>query len=127
MRDDATTAAAKFRAFGSSGEEVGRTLAGVFELLVRGLTAIVDTTRGLVSGWTMMRPAVSLVGSAFAVLGQQLARLVSSLQGQSAAASQGGDTWVALGQVVAFVVSVIVGVVALLVTVVAAAVAVATL
>jgi hypothetical protein len=124
-RDDAATAAAKFRAFGSSGEQVGRTLAAVFEFLVRGLTAVVDTTRGLVEGWTMMRPAAALVGSAFAVLGSQLALLVGSLNGQAAATRDNGSAWVALGQVVAFVVSAIVGTLALLVTAIAAAVAVA--
>jgi hypothetical protein len=124
-RDDATTAAAKFRAFGSSGEQVGRTLAAVFEFLVRGLTAVVDTTRGLVEGWTMMRPAAALVGSAFAVLGNQLALLVGFLNGQAAATRENGSAWVALGQVVAFVVSFIVGVLSLLVTAIAAAVAVA--
>jgi TP901 family phage tail tape measure protein len=124
-RDDATTAAAKFRAFGSSGEQVGRTLAAVFEFIVRGLTAVVDTTRGLVEGWTMMRPAAALVGSAFAVLGNQLALLVGSLNGQATATRENGSAWVALGQVVAFVVSLIVGTLALLVTAIAAAVAVA--
>jgi hypothetical protein len=123
-RDDAGTAAGKFRAFGTTGQQVGRTLASVFSLIIGGLTAVVDATRGLVQGWSMMRPGVALVGASFALLGNQLALLMGSLNGQAAATRGSGDAWIALGQVVAFVVSQVLGAMALFVTVIAAAVAV---
>ena len=56
-RDDAATAGAKFKEFGTTGESVGKVLAQVFDFVVQAMTAVVNVGRGLVEGWNLIRPA----------------------------------------------------------------------
>jgi TP901 family phage tail tape measure protein len=122
-RDDAATAAAKFKEFGTSGESVGKVLAQVFDFVVQAMTAAVNVGRGLVEGWNLIKPAAQMLWNALAQLGSKLAETIALLSGNTGAAKGNGDAWSALGTVIAFVVSVIVGSIALFVAFVSAAVA----
>jgi TP901 family phage tail tape measure protein len=122
-RDDAATATSKFEAFGATGARVGAVLATIFEFIVQVMTAAVDVARGVVEGWNMIAPAAMLVWNALVALGTKLAETIALLTGGSSAARGNGDTWSALGQVISFVVSVIIGGIALFISYVTSAVA----
>jgi TP901 family phage tail tape measure protein len=124
-RDDATVASAKYRAFGAAGVKVGAVLGKAFELVVQGMTVLVQIGRGLAEGWVLIQPAaMSLWGSlvrVFAALGD----VVTMLAKATGMSNDGGSAWSAFGNVVAFVVTVIVDGLALLGGALAAAAAVA--
>lgn len=122
-RDDAATATAKFESFGATGATVGGALAKVFDFIVQVMTAAIDVARGVVTGWNMIQPAAMLVWNALVALGTKLGETIALLTGNSTAARGNGDTWTALGQVISFVVSVIVGAIALFVTYITSALA----
>jgi TP901 family phage tail tape measure protein len=121
-RDDAATAAAKFKEFGTSGESVGKMLAQVFDFVAQAMTAAVTVGRGLIEGWNVIKPAAQMLCSALAQLGGKLAETIALLSGNTSAAKGSGDAWTALGTVIAGVVSAVIGVIAIFVACVSAAV-----
>jgi TP901 family phage tail tape measure protein len=123
-RDDAGTASAKFKAFGATGESVGRTLAVVFDLLVQGMTAVIQVATGVAAAWDTVRPAAEMLSNAVTQLGAKLTESVNALSGNAAATRENGDAWTSLGTVIGFAVSVIVGAIALVVAVISAAVSI---
>ena len=123
-RDDAGAASEKFKAFGTTGESVGRTLAVAFDLLVQGMTAVIQIATGVASAWDMVRPAAELLSNAVTQLGAKLAESINALSGNAAATRENGDAWTSLGTVIGFAVSVIVGAIGLVVAVISAGVSI---
>ncbi len=117
-RDDADTAGAKFKDFGTTGESVGKVLAQVFDFVVQAMTAAVNVGRGLVEGWNLIKPAATMLWNALAQLGSKLGETIALLSGNSTAAKGNGDAWTSLGTVVAFAISMIIGAIALFVSLV---------
>jgi TP901 family phage tail tape measure protein len=122
-RDDPATAAEKFKAFGTSGESVGKALAQVFDFLVQMMTGAINVARGVVEGWNLIKPAAVMLWNALAQLGAKLGEMIALLTGNATATRGNGDAWTSLGTVVAFVISVIVGAIALFVADLSAALA----
>ena len=123
-RDDAGTASSRFREFGATGERVGRVLAVAFELIVKGLTAIVQVARGVAEGWEWIRAGGSVLWSALAQLGSKIGEVTQHLFGSTSAAEGNGDAWTTLGNVIGFTVGLIVSVIGVFVSVISAAVAI---
>jgi TP901 family phage tail tape measure protein len=123
-RDDAATAGAKFKDFGTSGETVGKVLAQVFDFVVQAMTAAVSVGRGLIESWNLIKPSATTLWNALTQLGSKLGETIALLSGNSAAAKGNADTWTALGTIIAFTVSVIVGTIGLFVSIVSMAMAV---
>lgn len=123
-RDDAGTASSKFREFGATGERVGRVLAVAFELIVKGLTAIVQVARGVAEGWEWIRAGGAVLWSALAQLGSKIGEVTNHLFGSTSAAEGNGDAWTTLGNVIAFTIGFIVSVIGVFVSVISAAVAI---
>ncbi len=123
-RDDAGTASSRFREFGATGERVGRVLAGGFELVVKGLTAIVRVARGVAEAWEWLRAGGAVLWSALSQLGSKIGEVTNQLLGSTSATDVNGDSWVGLGNVIAFTIGFIVSAVGVLVSVISAAVAV---
>jgi len=107
-RDDAGTAGAKFEAFGAAGQKIGLVLGKVFELLVKGLTVLVDFSRGLAASWVAIRPAAMLLFGALARLAGQLGDIVRLVAGSSAATRDGASVWSAFGTVVGWVIAAVI-------------------
>lgn len=124
-RDDAATATSKFKAFGSSGESVGKTLGQAFDLIVMGMTAIVAISTGVVQAWNIVKPAATLLWNAVVQLALAIANSINALTGNATATRENGSAWTSLGTVIGFVVAIIVGALALFVGQIAAAVAIA--
>lgn len=124
-RDDAATATAKFKAFGTSGASVGETLGHAFDLIVQGMTAIVAISTGVVQAWSIVQPAATLLWNAISQLAVAVANSVSALTGNATATRENGAAWTALGTVIGVVIAAIVGLLSLFVSQVAAAVAIA--
>ncbi len=125
-RDDAATASAKFKAFGSAGESVGRTLAQVFDLIVQAMTAVVNVTTGIASAWSEVKPAADMLSDAVAQLGTNLSQSIGSLNGNAAATRESGNAWSSLGTLIAYVVAGIVATIAVFVSIISAAVSIVT-
>ncbi len=123
-RDDAGAAGAKFKAFGTTGESVGRTLAVAFDLLVQGMTAVIHIATGVASAWDMVRPAAGLLSNAVTQLGTKLGESINALSGNATATRENGDAWTSLGTVIGFAVSVVVGAIGIVVAVISAAVSI---
>lgn len=117
-RDDADTAGAKFKDFGTTGESVGKVLGQVFDFVVQAMTAVVNVGRGLVEGWNLIKPAATMLWNALAQLGSKLGETIALLSGNSTAAKGNGDAWTSLGTVIAFAISMIIGALALFVSLV---------
>ncbi|MCC6875888.1 MAG: phage tail tape measure protein, partial [Sandaracinaceae bacterium] len=123
-RDDASTASARFREFGSTGERVGRVLATVFELIVQAMTAVVEVAEGVAQGWQWISAGGSVLWSALSQLGSKIGEVINYMFGSTSAASQNGSAWTALGNVIAFVIGWIVSTIGVLVSVISAAVSI---
>ncbi len=123
-RDDAGAASAKFKAFGATGESVGRTLAVAFDLLVQGMTAVIHIATGVAAAWDMVRPAAELLSNAVTQLVAKLAESINALSGNATATRENGDAWTSLGTVIGFAVSVIVAAIGVVVAVISAAVSI---
>ncbi len=123
-REDASRASARFKEFGETGAKVGRVLATVFELIVKGLTALTEVSLGVTQAWDFVTGAGALVGNAFTQLGQKFGEIIDRLFGTTNATKESGEGWVILGKVIAFIISVVVGAVGVLVSIVSAAVAI---
>ncbi len=124
QRDDASTASDKFEAFGVKGERVGRELGNVFDLLVQAMTAVIQVATGIANTWDNVGIAGELVSGAVVELGRQLSALVAVLNGSAEATRESGSAWVSLGNVISFVIAVVVGAIALFVSIVSVAVSV---
>ena len=123
-RDDAGAASSKFREFGATGERVGRVLGVAFELIVKGLTAVVQVARGVAEGWEWIRAGGSVLWSALSQLGSKIGEVTNHLFGSTSAAEGNGDAWTTLGNVIAFTIGFIVSVIGVFVSVISAAVAI---
>jgi TP901 family phage tail tape measure protein len=123
-RDDAGTASSNFQAFGATGERVGRVLSTAFELVVQGMTALVEVGQGVAAGWDLIKPGVDVLVSAFAQLGSKIAEVIGYMFGSTSATQQNGSAWVGLGNVIAFVIGWIVSTIGVLVSIISAAVAI---
>ncbi len=123
-KDDAGTAATRFQQFGAVGQTVGTFLAQAFELVVRAMTAVAQVAQGVAEGWNLIKPGIDVLLSALAQLGSKLGEAFNHLFRTSTAAQQNGSAWVALGNVIAFVVGFIGSVLGVLVSIVSAAVSV---
>lgn len=123
-RDDATTAAAKFAAFGDAGATVGRALARVFDFVVRGLTAAAEVVEGLAGQWGYMKAGVDVLLGSLAHLGRVLSGALSGLLGTNSALQQGSSGWALMGQAIGFAIGNITTVVGVLVSAVSLAVSV---
>ena len=123
-RDDAGTAAERFRSFGETGTRVGSFLAQAVELVVKALTAVVQVARGVAGAWEWIRAGGSVLMSALAQLGSKIAEVTNHLFGTTSAAVGNGDAWTALGNVIGFTGGFIVSLVGVLVSVISAAVAI---
>lgn len=123
-RDDASTAAEKFRSFGDAGARVGQVLAQAFELIVKGLAAVVHVVRGLAKAWDFIRAGAAVLISAFEQLGAKVGESIAYLFGSTQAAEEHGNAWEALGNVIGFTVGLIVSMVGALVSIVSMAVSV---
>ncbi|GEL75536.1 phage tail tape measure protein [Myxococcus virescens] len=123
-RDDATTAAAKFAAFGASGATVGRALTRVFDFVVRGLTAAAEVVEGLAGQWGYMKAGVDVLLGSLAHLGRVLGGALSGLLGTNSALQQGSSGWALMGQAIGFAIGNITTVVGVLVSAVSLAVSV---
>lgn len=64
MQDSPTKAASAFAHFGAIGRVVGTGLAGVFELLTKVITAVVNVAGGFMRGFSLMGPVLSRLGDA---------------------------------------------------------------
>ena len=124
-KDDAGTAAAKFQQFGSVGQTVGTYLAQAFELVVRAMTAVFGVAQGVAEGWNLIKPAIDILLGALSQLGTKLAETFDHLFRTSTATQQNGSAWVGLGNVIAFVVGVIVSAIAWFVATLSAGVSIA--
>ncbi|HVJ14070.1 MAG TPA: hypothetical protein VM686_01455, partial [Polyangiaceae bacterium] len=120
-RDDAGTAADKFRQFGSAGERVGQVLAKVFEFSARVLTGLVELGTGVVGAWEAIAPGVEVVRGSFAQLGTNLTQLTGVLGSQSGAIQSTGSLWSAFGNVVAFVIGIAITIIGVFVSTVSLA------
>lgn len=123
-RDDASTASARFREFGATGERVGRVLATVFELIVQAMTAVVEVAEGVAQGWQWISAGGSVLWSALSQLSSKIGEVINYMFGSTSAASQNGSAWTALGNVIAFVIGWIVSTIGVLVSVISAAVSI---
>ncbi|QAT83434.1 hypothetical protein EJ065_1836 [Corallococcus coralloides] len=123
-RDDATTAAAKFAAFGASGATVGRALARVFDFVVMGLTAAAEVVEGLAGQWGYMKAGVDVLVASLGHLGRVLGGALSGLLGTNSALQQGSSGWALMGEAIGFAIGNIATVVGVLVSAVSLAVSV---
>jgi len=123
-RDDAGTASARFREFGSTGERVGRVLATVFELVVQAMTAVVEVAEGVAQGWEFIRAGGQVLWNALSQLGSKIGEVINYLYGSTGATQENGSAWTALGNVIAFTIGFIVSVIGVFVSVISAAVAI---
>ena len=123
-RDDATVAGAKFDAFGATGARVGSALATVFEFLIQVMTAVVRIAEGVAAGWHWVSEGAGLVSNALSQLGTQFGDSMAYLTGSTAATQQTGSAWSSLGQIISFVIGVIVAAIGVFVSVLSAAVSV---
>lgn len=123
-RDDASTASSKFREFGATGERVGRVLATAFELIVKGLTAIVQVAHGVAQGWEWIRAGGAVLWSALQQLGSKIGEVTSHLFGATSATEGNGDAWTALGNVIGFTIGFIVSLIGVFVSIISAAVSI---
>ncbi|ADO70416.1 phage tail tape measure protein [Stigmatella aurantiaca] len=123
-RDDATTAAAKFAAFGASGATVGRALAHVFDFVVMGLTAAAEVVEGLAGQWGYMKAGVDVLVASLGHLGRVLGGALSGLLGTNSALQQGSSGWALMGEAIGFAIGNIATVVGVLVSAVSLAVSV---
>ncbi|RJS13447.1 phage tail tape measure protein, partial [Corallococcus sp. H22C18031201] len=123
-RDDASTAAAKFAAFGNAGATVGRALARVFDFVVLGMTAAAEVVEGVAGQWGYMKGGVDVLFGSLQQLGRVLGSALSGLLGTTSAAREGGSVWTLMGQAIGFAIGNIAAVVGVLVSVVSAVVSV---
>ncbi len=123
-RDDAATASSRFREFGATGERVGRVLATAFELILKGLTALVQVAHGVTQAWEWIRAGGAVLWSALEQLDSKIGEVTNHLFGTTSAAEGNGDAWTALGNVIGFTVGLIVSTIGVLVSVISAAVAI---
>lgn len=123
-RDDAAKAGERFRSFGDTGASVGKVLAQVFELVVKGLSALVQIARGVADGWEWIRAGGLVLVNAFSQLGSKIGEITNYLFGTTAATEDNGDAWTALGNVIGFTVGFIVSTIGALVSIISAAVAI---
>lgn len=123
-RDDATVAGAKFDAFGAAGVRVGNALVKLFEFLVQTMTAVVRVAEGVASSWDWVTAGADLVANAFRQLGTQLGDSIGYLTGTTTATAQSGSAWMSLGNVISFVIGVIVTTVGMLIAAISAAAAI---
>ncbi|MFI5302404.1 MAG: phage tail tape measure protein, partial [Polyangiales bacterium] len=105
-RDDAKTASAKFSSFGTSGAAVGRALAHVFELVVKGMTALVHVGRGLVEGWGAIEPGLSIVWRAFTRVLSIVGDTIGMLARATGLTEASGDAWATFGTLVSVAIGV---------------------
>ncbi len=68
VQDGPTAAASAFDRFGQVGSAVGKGLAGVFEFLVKVITAAVDIVVGFGNGFRSMGPVFTMIGNALGSL-----------------------------------------------------------
>jgi len=123
-RDDAGTASGRFREFGLTGERVGRVLATVFELIVQAMTAAVEVAQGVAQGWEWISAGGAVLWSALSQLGSKIQEVINYMFGSTSATQQNGSAWVSLGNVIAFVIGLIVSTIGVLVSIISAAVAI---
>jgi TP901 family phage tail tape measure protein len=123
-RDDAGTASGRFREFGLTGERVGRVLATVFELIVQAMTAVVEVAEGVAQGWEWISAGGAVLWSALSQLGSKIQEVINYMFGSTSATQQNGSAWTALGNVIAFVIGLIVSTIGVLVSIISAAVAI---
>jgi hypothetical protein len=119
-RGDASSAAEQWRSFGRTGRDVGLSLAGVFEGVVVAMTAVVNVARGVLQGWRYVEAGALVVSIAVQQLDAKLRESVASFNGSSASAEQNAITWMTVGNVIAFVVGVVVGIIGVMVATITA-------
>lgn len=98
VQDGPKAAGAAFASFGAVGAAVGRGLAGVFELLAKAITAVVNFTAGLAAGFRFLGPvfgfvtnAVGALLSAFGQVGEAFGQIGGSTSSSTSAFEKLGN------------------------------------
>lgn len=123
-KDDAETASSKFKAFGTTGEWVGNTLATVFDGLVQVMTKAIDVAKGVAEKWDAISTGGAVLWNALSQLGSKIEEVVNQMYGSTSAANGNGNAWTSLGNTVGYAVGIILSVVGALVAFISAGLAV---
>lgn len=107
-QDGPAAAAGKFAAFGAAGEKVGRFLSGVFGVLVRAITAVVEVGIGLASAFGFIRERAGFLWQSISLLVGKLGETFNALFGVGNRVQAGSSGWETFGKVIGWVIGLLV-------------------
>lgn len=113
-QDGPSETASKWSAVNQVGQTLGRGLAAVFEFMAQAVTIAMRVFDGFVTGMKRYSFVFEALGNAVMSIVQAFGMILSAFSGTDAAADENRSAWEGVGEAIAVVASVIVGVVSLI-------------
>jgi TP901 family phage tail tape measure protein len=101
FENDVEASGAAFDSFGRKGVKVGDLIGKVIEVVLFGISAMMNVVAGFVAGWGMISPGIHEVGDAFGDLFGEIGKLISEFTGASSAGLSAGEVFRFIGMILA--------------------------
>jgi TP901 family phage tail tape measure protein len=111
-QDGPKEAVSAWNQWGNAGVAVGKMIGGALDVVVRVITGVIDLIAGFVEEWASIKAAVAPIGDAFSEVGVAVSDLIGKFGIFGDSASSGSSSWAAAGHVLGTVASIIGGLLA---------------